>query len=209
MKENNKGFTLIELLITLMIVAIVSVAVFSFAVVSSRTYQKQTKDVELQYEAQLAMNQIQELLLDAGEGVSYSYNGVNAGTPNIIHANMIKSDADIPVTVPPAPPITVATKELAICNEDTCYVIQWDAGEQKLYYYEFWNDAGTLKMAADHVLMADYVQSFSANLNDVAENGSVYLDIVFNRDSNYQLQQSVRIRNKVKVNEALSVYYHP
>lgn len=201
MKENNKGFTLIELIIALTIVTIVSVAVFSFAIVSSRTYQKQTKEVELQYESQLAMNQVQELLIDANRGVAYSYNAVNQGTAAIIETQMVHNDSEIPAGT------TVETKEIAVCNQDKYYVIQWVADEHRLYYYEYKYNSTGYDIIADKVLMAEYVQSFSADLADMDKNGSISLDVVFRRDNDYRVTQNVKLRNKVGVNKALSVYY--
>lgn len=199
MKENNKGFTLIELVITLAIVAILSLAAFSFAIVSSRTYQKQTKDVEVQYESQLAMNQIQELLIDAGKAVSYSYDSVSPGTAAVIDTNMLESDSSVPTAA--------ATKELAIYNKDKYYVIQWVKADERLYYYEYKYTPSGFTISADKVRMADYVQSFSVDLSNVDQTGSVALDAVFRKDKDYQVTQNVRIRNKVEVNKSLVDIY--
>lgn len=217
MRENNRGFTLIELVITIAIVAIVSAVAFSFAVTSSRTYQKQTKEVELQYEAQLSVNQIQELLVDARKGVGYAYNAVNSGGTDYISANMRQTDAEIMAEIDDAHPLK--SKELMIFNADTCYVIQWvpqdvttpNVVENRIYYYELKHaGGGTLTNEANRVLMAENVENFGADLTNVDKNGMVTLDVLFKKDDiEYRVTQNVRIRNKVDVNKEKSFYYHP
>lgn len=72
---NNKGVTLVELVCAIAIIAILSVAVASIMIVSSRTYAKGSIDIELQQEAQLLSNQVERLVQfasDASVGASSS-----------------------------------------------------------------------------------------------------------------------------------------
>ena len=64
MRRNNKGFSLVELIVALAIFAIAGVAVFGFMVNSSRLYQRTNVEVKLQYEQQLAVNQIRDMYHD-------------------------------------------------------------------------------------------------------------------------------------------------
>lgn len=70
-KQGNKGLSLIELVATIAIMAIVSVAIVSFLMISMRHYEKAENQVNLQQESQLVMNQIQELVVDATNGIAY------------------------------------------------------------------------------------------------------------------------------------------
>lgn len=70
-KQENKGLSLIELVATMAIMAIVSTVVISFLVICIRHYEKVGNEVNLQRESQLAMNQIQELIIDATNGIGY------------------------------------------------------------------------------------------------------------------------------------------
>ena len=57
-KLNNKGFTLVELIIVMAIMGLVGLAVAGFIGTSSSQYKSATKEVDLQYEAQIFMNQL-------------------------------------------------------------------------------------------------------------------------------------------------------
>lgn len=70
-KQGNKGLSLVELIATIAIMAIVSLAIVGFLMVSMNHYEKAENQVNLQQESQLAMNQIQELVVDATNGIAY------------------------------------------------------------------------------------------------------------------------------------------
>lgn len=70
-RQGNKGLSLIELIATIAIMAIVSVAIVSFLMISMSNYEKAENQVNLQQESQLVMNQIQELAVDATNGIAY------------------------------------------------------------------------------------------------------------------------------------------
>ena len=69
--RKNSGFTLVELVIVMAIMGILGLAVVGFIGTSTKQYKYATKDVDLQYEAQLTMNQIGDLIIDAQKGVKY------------------------------------------------------------------------------------------------------------------------------------------
>ena len=64
MRKDHKGFTLVELIIAIAILAIVTLAVCGFIVVGSRSYTSANTDIMLQQEAQLALNQISDVIID-------------------------------------------------------------------------------------------------------------------------------------------------
>lgn len=69
MKE-QKGFTLVEVLVSIAILALVLVAVGSIMVIGSKSFAKGSSDADIQEEAQLAVNQIEDLIIDINGGVS-------------------------------------------------------------------------------------------------------------------------------------------
>lgn len=191
MKKDNYGFSLMELVISMAIVSIVSVAVFEFVMVATRHYQRETREVELQYEAQLTMNQLQDMLIDATKGVSYMVNG----------STLILSDSEIP-----AGPVT--SKQVIVYNTDRYYVIEWRADQEKILYSEYSRNAdNTWNLIADNILMAEYVHQFSADLSFFDRNNSIGLDVVFNNEREYRMMQNVKLRNQVSVNASVTELY--
>ncbi len=75
--KNNKGFTLVELLVAFGILAVVMVMVGAVIGISSGTYRNISDDLNLQYDSQLAMSQIQEYVIDCSEAVASADDGVN------------------------------------------------------------------------------------------------------------------------------------
>lgn len=73
-KKNNKGLTLIELIVAFAIFAIVGVAVTGFVSFCSKAYASSNKTSKLQYEQQMVVNRIRDLVLETSNGVSCGEN---------------------------------------------------------------------------------------------------------------------------------------
>lgn len=69
MKKNNKGYTLVELLVSIAIFAIVMLGIMSIMRSTSVLYQHGQQEVRLQEEAQIAVNQIEEILIDLDDRI--------------------------------------------------------------------------------------------------------------------------------------------
>ena len=67
--RENKGMSLVEVLITVAILAIVIVTAGAFMTTSSRSFAKGSADSDVQDEAELAVNQIEDLIIDVNGGV--------------------------------------------------------------------------------------------------------------------------------------------
>lgn len=70
-KKNNLGFTLVELICAIGILAIISVSIVTFINVSSKSFKESNSDVNLQYEAQSAANQVKDLIINSNRAVHY------------------------------------------------------------------------------------------------------------------------------------------
>lgn len=68
MKE-NRGLTLVELLVTIAILSIVLLIATSFMTTGSRTFAKGNADTQVQKEAELAVNQMEDMIIDVNGGV--------------------------------------------------------------------------------------------------------------------------------------------
>lgn len=191
-KDDNAGFSLVELLVAIAIFSIVSIAFFEFLTVAVRHYQKETMEVEIQYEAQLAVNQLQDLMIDAKKGVSYTVNGITN----------IQSDADIVAGT------TVNSKEVIVYNTDRYYVVKWNVADKELVYSEYKREAdGTWTEVADEQLMAEYISEFSVDLSLYDRNSSIVIDALFEKDREYRVTQNVKLRNQISVNKTLADLY--
>lgn len=69
--KDNKGLTMVELLITVTILALVIIGAATFMLTGSRSFAKGSADSNVQGEAELAVNQIEDLIIDVNGGVDY------------------------------------------------------------------------------------------------------------------------------------------
>ena len=202
--KNNKGFTLVELLVATAIIAIVITAITGFMVVGSRTFASTSAEVNLQHESQLAFNQLQDLIIDTALGVEYCY--VGSGGSMSDHGTRIMDDSGI--TIPLG---DVTYKKLYMYNESKAYVVIWEAATSRLFYEEqsiSVDPSGnpTLTPILTNARMADYIVEFSADLNRLEEKRIVRVDMGFEKGTkNYQSSHNITLRNKVIVNEPLTI----
>jgi len=71
LRKNDRGFTLVELIVSTAILAIVALGAGAFMVAGTRVYSSLNYTVRLQYEAQLAMAQLQEYAVDCSDGIAW------------------------------------------------------------------------------------------------------------------------------------------
>lgn len=211
MKKDQKGFTIVELLIAVAILSIVIVTVCGFIVIGSRSYAAGNSDINVQQEAQLALNQMSDLLIDTTRSVTYT--GFDAGgttsgtalkdgdftfTPEDKSLVMLNGTA---VKNPSGGPDTIEEG-----NGNKNYHFYWDKSEETLFYAEAdakdpVPDFGD--PAAEWVVLASHVTDFSADLSQVEEKRVVMLALTFTDGTKeYVTSNNVTIRNKVGVNDA-------
>lgn len=149
-----------ELLVTIAILSIVLVSITAFMITGSRSFARGSADTEVQREAQLAVNQIEDLIIDVNGGVEMT---TAADKEELIMFNAQDSGG-----------ITDYTKE----------VITWDKTVNKLFYSK-WNvsyDSAADNFVVngapvyDNQLLAENTVAFSVDLSDIiketASNGT-------------------------------------
>lgn len=200
---NNKGFTLVEVMTAVAIIGLVITAITGFMVVGSRTFASTSSEVNLQYESQLAFNQLQDLVIDTSLGIAYSY--VDSSGAISDHGTEILSDAEIPAAT------SVAYKKLYMYNDSIAYVVIWDAANSRLFYEEHTlsvDPSGTVTTSPrlTDARMADYINGFAIDLNRLESKRIVRVDMDFEKNNKtYSSSYNITLRNDVIVNEPLTV----
>ncbi len=69
--KNNKGFSLVELIVSFAILAIAGVAVYGLMSTSTSHFTRTGSDVGLQYEQQVVVNRLRDVLMGASDALSY------------------------------------------------------------------------------------------------------------------------------------------
>lgn len=172
-KLNNKGFTLVELIIVMAIMGLVGLAVAGFIGTSSSQYKSATKEVDLQYEAQIFMNQLGDMVQSATKVTSFTYSAT-AGDVEVFEVTKTIEKED-----PEASGNTI--------TETHVYKLTLNLDKNKVYMQK---DSGSKE------LMAEYVSGFKATIDK--DKNSVNFDVDFKNDNKtYNVTQNFTMRNKM------------
>ncbi len=94
MNKDNKGFTLIELVICMVIFAIVVASVFGFMLAGARSYSTVNNRINLEFDSQLAMNQLGNYIMDCNTNLYYI---ANTNTLYVINKGSVENKYDVNV----------------------------------------------------------------------------------------------------------------
>ena len=182
MMKEDRGLTLVELVITIAIVSIVIAAATSFMITGSRSFAKGSADSDLQKEAELTVNQIEDMIIDVNGGLE-----VNEVTD--VDGNKTKTELVMyHATEEPDESGTMETKYV----KET---VVWDknAGNDQMLYSKWNVDYDTTihdyvdgTNVANNQLLAENVSLFEVDVDTVDE--TAYDGTI------YQIVRSVQIR---------------
>lgn len=206
--RKNSGFTLVELVIVMAIMGILGLAVVGFIGTSTKQYKYASKDVDLQYEAQLTMNQIGDLIIDAQKGVKYEPATVAApvevasANPETGYIATASASAEEGQAEEASSEETSSDSKLIIYNKDCTYYIIYRPSEHKIYLRKDTLDPATGVVKADgqgkESLMAENVTGFTPDLSEAESKNSVGIVVDFKAgDKKYTSKQNFTMRNKV------------
>ena len=197
--KNRLGFSLVELITAFAVLGIATLAIGGFFVSSSRSYAGTSSETSIQYEAQMALNQIENKLIDATLGVNYAlYDGANY--------TFVEKDV--------ANESSLTAKYLYIFDSDgtnfDLLLIKWDKAAKELLYKEI--SLGTsfaevkdipVEATGTWDLMAEGVTTFSVDLSKYIETKTVDVTLgLEKRDKDFTTTGTITLRNNVLVNES-------
>lgn len=202
MKENNKGFSLLELVVSMCILAIVGFILLGIIQSGTNSYTRTSKSINVQNEAQLAMDQIQEILIDATNGIST--------TDSVPAGDIFGALDDETIEKKDLEKLYAFNVEQDASGDDVniCMEIAWDKGSKEIYYSEtvYRQEPLTKKWEPDvaetdardikNNLLAEHVEAFSADLTDIHANHTVTIALEFKvSGQEFKTQKQIKLRN--------------
>ena len=200
-QKQNSGFSLVELIIAIAILVIVTGAVCSFIVITSRNYANGNNDINVQQEAQLALNQMSDVIIDATRSINYvGYDESN---------QPVKAMKDSEFTfTPEKKALLVYNVEVpgtgGAASELHNYMFYWQKSDENLYF-SVADASGKFPMPGessdDCVLLAENVTDFQVDLSQVEEKRVVKLKLSFKTGNRkFEMVNNITVRNKVVIN---------
>lgn len=201
MVRNQKGFSFVELIVTMALLAIVSLAIGGFITTGSRSFVNNNREIEVQKEAQLSMNQMVDLIIDVEKGVQLEEST----------ASLTGSEGAANVT----------KRELKLYNQknNKSYMLRWYGSsdsitsdkENCIYLVEGTNEGEgevvDIQFTGEEYLLAQYVADFEADISELSER-KVGLRMVYTVDNRtYETRETVKMRNDVATSTELAKIY--
>ena len=217
-QQQNSGFSLVELIIAIAILVIVTGAVCSFIIITSRNYANGNNDISVQQEAQLALNQISDVIIDATQSINYvGYDESNQPVKALKDSEFTftpeKKALIVYNTVTPASgegteePSAYADPGTPAEDSSTelhNYMFYWQKSDENLYF-SMADAGGSFPMPGevDCVLLAENVTEFQVDLSQVEERRVVKLKLNFQTGTRkFEMANNITVRNKVVINNA-------
>lgn len=194
MMNNQKGFSLVELVIVIAILGVLGIAVFGLFTTGAHSYRDVGDDSDIQNEAQLTVNQIENLVVDTTNALTYSYTA-GGTTTKVLSDNGIGE---------------VDGKTLTVYDKDAIYIIDWNKADKKIYLQKNEiDDTGTVTATGDRVEMAKNVSDFSVSLEKAKAKSKVYIKVDFKSSDGrkgYSASKQISLRNVLAINDTTDAY---
>lgn len=200
MRKNHKGFTLVELIIAVAIMSIVTLAVCGFIVVGSRSYTSANTDVMLQQEAQLALNQISDVIIDTTDSINYGGKSDSAS-----EMEMVLKDSEF--SEEPTEKCLVVVNKKASNNDNPSYWFSWNKAEEVIYFNTSDDVVDESNpepnfVDADKAVLAQHVKEFHVDISQFEQNRVVKVSMTFaNGGREYTTSNNITVRNRVALNK--------
>lgn len=180
--KDEKGYSLVEVLVVIAILAVVGGAICGFLLTSTRLFSGSKNEVDIQTEAQTAINWLNDMLAEAGYGVMY------------------KEDA------------VAGSHVLEIYNAENIYTVTWKEAEETIYCDEsrFEADGSIVRVTADEEnMLAEYVTGFTVDTSGVTEEKPVVVITLKmeKQGRSIELVRHVSMRNGVMIDRPVEEVY--
>ena len=210
MKRDQKGFTIVELIIAVAILAIVTLAVCGFILVGSKSYTSANTDIMLQQDAQLALNQISDVIIDTTDSINYR---VGTTEDNL---QLVLKDSEYGGEATYKSLVVVNRGNEDSNNDNKCYRFDWDKAAETIYFneadvaltadmadeeIESAVNAGFAAVEGDKAILAEHVTELGVDLTQFEENRVVMISMTFeNGGRQYATSNNVTVRNRIAIN---------
>lgn len=168
---NNKGATLVELIIAMAVAAIVLSMIMYFIFGATKSFQRTSEEVNLQLEAQTAINQINNIIMEAEEMEIYPPDGL-------------------------IDPVTGDIRYTFHCNNNEFYTFIYVEADMLLYQAQTTGfvESRTVTYNKQEHLLAEYVERFE--ITKIDRNKSAKIEMILGLGSEkYQVSKLVKMRN--------------
>lgn len=204
LRKNHKGFTIVELIIAVAIFAVVTLAVCSFVMVASRSYTLANTDIMLQQEAQLALNQISDIMIDTTDSINYNVGTLDGLKPVLKDSEYGGEATDKNLMI-------VNRLDADSGNDNPSYWFYWSKADETIYFSEV--DGITAAATDDEIqrlfagaelnkaVLTEHVSDLSIDLSRFEEDRVVMISMTFgNGGREYSTYNNVTVRNRISHN---------
>ena len=197
MKKDNRGLTLIELIITVAIAMIFSGVILTFVAGAAKSYRRTSGGAQSQMEMQDALDQLENLAMNANLSMFYAK---GEKTTTTVNANdKIENDSDIASPLNQTKTLFMGSKEET--GESVYSVVIWNTDNGKLTFFKagIKKGTGTGSLGTAEVI-AENVTQFAADIHDVAEAHTVRFKLVTEVNGRkVEKTETVTLRNDIVI----------
>ena len=197
MKKDNRGLTLIELIVTVAIAMIFSGVILTFVAGAAKSYRRTSGGAQSQMEMQDALDQLENLAMNANLSMFYAK---GEKTTTTVNANdKIENDSDIASPLNQTKTLFMGSKEET--GKSVYSVVIWNADNGKLTFFKAGTKKGTGTGSVENAeVIAENVTQFAADIHDVADAHTVRFKLVTEVNGRkVEKTETVTLRNDIVI----------